>query len=123
MQDTDYPPAITPRLNPQIILPISLAVLIVALGITTAIYPLHPGHPRPLSLLKQKQLTSQLAAARSPAPPEDQWVESRDGDGALDVEDINGPATIYFDKQSRTRLLCIENNGCYHLRGHHEAKK
>ncbi|MBB5061240.1 hypothetical protein HDF16_005976 [Granulicella aggregans] len=123
MQDTDYPPAVTPRLRRQVILPISLAVLIVALGITTAIYPLYPGHPRSLSPLEQKQLTSQLAAARSPAPSEDQWVESRDGDGALDIEDINGPATIYFDKQSRTRLLCIENIGCYHLRGHHEANK
>lgn len=41
----------------------------------------------------------------------------------MDIEDVNGTAIIYFDKQSRTRLLCIENNGCYRLRGRHEGSK
>ncbi len=124
MKDIDCPPATTPR--PQIVivvLGLFLAVSIVAVGVTNAYYGLHTRSSRPLSSQDQKQLASQLAAARSPEPLKDEWVESRDGDGALDVEDINGPATIYFDKQSRTRLLCIDNNGCYHLRGHHEASK
>lgn len=126
MQELEYPPPTTSRLRPQFVVIIAVLILIVALGFFNIFTSFHAGHfsgPRPLYPLEAKQVAAQLAAARSPAQPEYGWVESRDGDGALDVEDVNGPGTIYFDKQSHTRLLCIENNGCYHLRGHHEGSK
>ena len=126
MNDIDFPPATT-TLRPRIVI-VVLALFLAAVAITvvaaTSIYDgSRTGHSRPISPQDDKQLASQLAAAPVPEPPKDEWVESRDGDGALDVEDINGPGTIYFDKQSRTRLLCIDNNGCYHLRGHHKGSK
>ncbi len=126
MQELDYPPAATPRLKPQFIVLIAAFVLIAALCLFDVFISFHPGHPshtHTLSPLQQQQIASQLATTQSPADPADTWVESRDGDGTLDVEDVNGPATIYFDRQSHTRLLCIDNTGCYHLRGHHKGSK
>lgn len=126
MQEIDYPPVATSQLRPQfsaIIAVLSFIVGAAAFNVFDVSRATHISHTRTLSPLENQQLASQLASARAPAQTEDGWVESRDGDGALDVEDVNGTATIYFDKQSRTRLLCIDNNGCYHLRGHHESSK
>jgi hypothetical protein len=122
MQDIHHSPTETPHLRPQLIALIAIALVIVGLGFANVFFGLKTTHHSPLHPLDEK-LVSHLAAAQSPAPPDTEWVESRDGDGTLDVEDVNGPATIYFDKQSRTRLLCVQNTGCYHLSGHHEASK
>jgi hypothetical protein len=123
MQYIDYPPPATSTFRRGFIVVVAGAGLIVGLGVSIALSAFTTVHAKPLSPLEQQQFASRLAAAQAPAAPNDSWVESRDGDGALDVEDVNGAATIYFDKQSRTRMLCVDHTGCYHLRGHHESSK
>ncbi len=126
MQEIDHLPIATSHLRPQFIAIIAILSFIVGVATFNVFDLLHPtqlSHTRTLSPLENQELASHLTSTRAPAQPEDGWVESRDGDGALDVEDVNGTATIYFDKQSRTRVLCIDNNGCYHLRGHQESSK
>lgn len=77
---------------------------------------------RSVSSLADDQLVSQLAETRIQAYPDPTWVESRDGDGAVQVADVNGTATIYFDTQSQTRMLCVDHTGCYQLQGRKEPQ-
>lgn len=97
MQELDYPPPTTSHLRRTYVIIMAVVVLIVAVGlfnIYSSLAPRHSSRAQPLHSRERQQLISQLAAAQSPAQPEDGWVESRDGDGALDVEDVNGTATI-----------------------------
>ena len=99
-------------LHKKVVALVGMAILICLVAAIT--FASHPQHHQ-AALSSANALTQQVAlrqAMVAPAPDPDAWDEKRDGNGALDIEDTNGEGTIFVDKPTQTRILCVSGSSC-----------
>jgi len=108
-------PARHPRLRKEIGLLVAMIVAVFLVAAITFHSRLHRSRPAlspANALAQQAALLNALAAAPATAPDPNAWDEDRDGDNALDIEDTNGQGTIFVDKPTKTRILCVSGSSC-----------
>ncbi len=112
LPDVEFP-ARHPKLRKEIVLLVAMTVAVILVAAIT--FHSRPLPPQPtLStgavIGERTALLNTLAAPAAPNP--DGWDEDRDGDNALDIEDTNGQGTIFVDKPTKTRILCVSGSSC-----------
>jgi len=114
LPDVEFP-ARHPKLRKEVALLIVMAVAICLVAAIT--FHSRPHHPQSAlspanARAQQAALLNAMAAAPATAPDPTAWDEDRDGDNALDIEDTNGQGTIFVDKPTKTRILCVSGSSC-----------